>query len=575
MWPTSARARNLTLLLALTFLFVCAQDQTAAPWRRALFFAHIGAFLLWQPLISGERSLSGSQIAMLAGIGAMLAAFFSGWVLFGWTVLVAALVGGGGLEYASRAERRFHLGAFTFVLGLVFLMVLPALLPEPLRAEAIPGRAREWSIGVLWCGLALLVAGAWRAVPAPGSRTFTPPYDPLHGLWILVLVLLVATCGLALMLLDRRSYLAAIGLTLGGIAALLVVVDLLWRRGGSGPGERGALALLLSRHLMSYGMPYELWLERLAILDAEEPDPERFLRSAITALGEFAPLTGARWGGALPSGSFGAASADHVESFELPGDGESAQPARITLHLRRPVSIAFAWHLKLLLQVAVQFHAAKVRERRASELRHLRAVHETGARLTHDVKNLLQSLEGLIGAAATLDDRDVRHLMQRQLPEIGRRLAQTLDKLQRPEATGSEDVEAGPWWEALESQYAPQSVRFEGAPPSAGARVPVPLFSAAADNLLQNALQKRKVEPGVNVRICLEAGDSGPALQVEDSGRAVAAEIAERLFRGPVESTNGLGIGLVQVARLAETQGMRIALVENRDGCVRFRLERI
>lgn len=573
MWPSSARSRNLTLLLALTLLFVCAQDVTAAPWRRALFFAHFGAFLLWQPLVAGERALSAPQAGLLAGIGAVLAILFNGWVLLGWTVLVAALVGGRGLEYASRAERRLHLGAFAFVLGLLFLIVLPALLPEPLRAEAIPGRARDWSAWMLWCALGALLVAAWRAVPVPGARAFVPPYDPLHGLWIMVLVLLVATCGLALMLLDRRGYLAAIGLTLGGIAALLVAADLLWRRGASGFGARGALALLLSRHLLSYGMPYELWLERLSSLDGEEADPDVFLRRAIEALGATVPLAGARWGGALPAGSFGTDVAGHVESFELPGDGDSAQPARVALYLPHPVSIAFAWHLRLLLQVAVQFHAAKARERRASEIRHLRAVHETGARLTHDVKNLLQSLEGLIGAAAALDDREVRDLMRRQLPEIGRRLAQTLDKLQRPEPGSTEEVEAGTWWEALRAQYEPQAVVFEGGVPDPAARVPLPVFAVAADNLLQNALQKRKVEPGIAVRARIDTAGRGPVLQVEDTGRAVVPDIAERLFRGPVESANGLGIGLAQVARLAATQGMRITLADNRDGCVRFRLE--
>jgi signal transduction histidine kinase len=42
------------------------------------------------------------------------------------------------------------------------------------------------------------------------------------------------------------------------------------------------------------------------------------------------------------------------------------------------------------------------------------------------------------------------------------------------------------------------------------------------------------------------------------------------LLRAPVSSRNGLGIGLYQAARLAESSGYRLELESNRDGAVCF-----
>jgi len=52
----------------------------------------------------------------------------------------------------------------------------------------------------------------------------------------------------------------------------------------------------------------------------------------------------------------------------------------------------------------------------------------------------------------------------------------------------------------------------------------------------------------------------------------VAAQTASELLRGPVASDSGLGIGLYQVARHAETCGYSLVLAHNADGKVSFAL---
>jgi sensor histidine kinase regulating citrate/malate metabolism len=90
-----------------------------------------------------------------------------------------------------------------------------------------------------------------------------------------------------------------------------------------------------------------------------------------------------------------------------------------------------------------------------------------------------------------------------------------------------------------------------------------------ADNLMRNALSKRVADERVRVRVSLDCGER-IALRVCDSGAAVPPELAATLLRAPVSSRNGLGIGLYQAARLAESSGYRLELESNRDGAVCF-----
>jgi C4-dicarboxylate-specific signal transduction histidine kinase len=236
----------------------------------------------------------------------------------------------------------------------------------------------------------------------------------------------------------------------------------------------------------------------------------------------------------------------------------------------RAMSAAMAWHVRLLVQVALQFYAAKSREARLGSRQYMRAVHETGARLTHDVKNLLQSLDGLIAAAATLpEDRQVRQLVSRQLPEISRRLSQTLAKLQQPVVDRGEAMDWRKWWDSMRVQYEPQGVHFK----STGTRaqeIPADAFASALDNFLQNALQKRKSWPALAVLVEITVEDAVVTLAVEDDGDPVDPEVLRSLWEHPVASHNGLGIGLYQAAQLAFTRGMKVQLACNEPGGVRF-----
>jgi signal transduction histidine kinase len=247
----------------------------------------------------------------------------------------------------------------------------------------------------------------------------------------------------------------------------------------------------------------------------------------------------------------------------------------LTIYSRYRLSPALHWHLHLLGQLLGEFYLAKLREEKLRQASYLQAVHETGARMTHDIKNLLQSLNVLCAVAERDEYRDsaqLQGLVQRQLPLVAQRLSETLERLQRPQVTGESYVPAATWWQTLQRQYHGEGVEFQGPPPPAQARLPRTLFDSVADNLLRNAISKRAADPAVQVRVELRCGAEQLALRVCDTGVAVPREIASSLMRAPVSSRGGLGIGLYQAARQADAAGYRLALESNRDGEVCFGL---
>jgi len=358
------------------------------------------------------------------------------------------------------------------------------------------------------------------------------------------------------------NYIEALASTIMLVGGAVLLVALAWnpRTGFAG------LNVFFSRYLFSIGLPMERWLHFLAELSQLETRPERFLSEAVAALARLPWISGLVWRADGAGGEPGAAS-PHAVEFE-----NSVLSLRI--YSRYRMSPALNWHLHLLGLLLGEFYLAKQREETLRQASYLQAVHETGARMTHDIKNLLQSLNVLTSAAAREENRDspeLQALVRRQLPAIARRLSETLDKLQRPQQAPEAYAAAQDWWEAFARQYRGEGVEFAAGKLPAEARLPRSLFDNVADNLIRNALAKCAAEEGTTVRVTLECGE-GVTLRVCDSGSAVPEQMEPSLLRAPVSSPDGLGIGLYQAARLAESKGYRLTLEANRDGEVCFAL---
>jgi len=193
------------------------------------------------------------------------------------------------------------------------------------------------------------------------------------------------------------------------------------------------------------------------------------------------------------------------------------------------------------------------------------------------VKNLLQSLRSLCAAAdsgTVADAEALRRLMQRQLPQIAQRLQSTLDKLETRRTTSPEQQPAADWWRSLMQRYGHEGMEFTASSLERGGSLAADLFDSVADNLLQNALQKRRLGETRRIAVDLQAlPQGGFRLRVSDGGTSIEADLAARLFSAPVSSESGLGVGLYQAARQAADQGYAIRLADNRAGAVTFVLE--
>ncbi|HEX5093494.1 MAG TPA: ATP-binding protein [Burkholderiales bacterium] len=551
-WAFSQRYWRFVVVAMLVLLHVVSLRGEADDGARVLMIAHLGLVLLWQPLLKAERRMSLAQTALIAAFAASLVLWLNGWLLALWTVILAGLVGGKVFLHQARWQRRFYLLMLVYLLALLVVIVLPQIAPRNEIDPAIHGYA-AWGLPVIFVVMALIPT---EADPAESAQVI----DYFYSVFLMLMLGVVILGCFAFMMLGRTGYLEALTYIVFIIAGLLLVVGLAWnpRTGYAG------LNVFVSRYLFSIGLPIEQWLQYLARQSHAEPSPDRFIAEGVAALARLPSVQGAAWRSGGRHGEAGQRTPYAVEF-------ESADLA-LTIYSRYRTSPALHGHLRLLGQLLSEFYLAKLRERALRQASYLEAVHETGARVTHDVKNLLQSLNALcsVALAERGDSPEAIALVRRQLPAISQRLAATLDKLQRPGEVADARAAAAAWWDALRRQYEDRGVQFE-AHGLEDLYLPRGLFDSVADNLLQNALAKRVEQPDLHVTARLEGGRNAE-LRVRDTGRAVPAEVASSLFRGPVQSANGLGIGLYQAARQAQAGGYRLRLASNRDGDVCFAL---
>ena len=551
-WSFSQRHWKLVLVAMLCLLHVAVFRGVADPWGRGLLLAHLGLLLLWQPFLRAEQRVSATQgfILSLVAFGVMV--WLDWWLLAFWVVVLAGLVGGKVYQQHARWQRRCYLVVLVYLLALLAIVILPEIAPR----RDIGPEVHHAAEFVLPLAFVLIVL-----FPAESDRGDAAQIiDFFYSVFLMLLLVVVILGSFTFMTLTRTSYLEALTYTVFLTAGTILLVGLAWNPGG------GGLSVFFARYLFSIGVPIERWLHYLAELSQLEARRERFLEEAVGALVRLPPVSGVAFHAGESSGTQGQAT-PHAVEFQ---NSELV----LTIFSRYRLSPALHWHLHLLGQVLAEFYVAKLREEKLRQAAYLQAVHETGARMTHDIKNLLQSLNVLCSVATREENRDSPHLqalIRRQLPLIEKRLSETLAKLERPHAADETSISARAWWESLGRQYRGEGVEFDGARPAAGMRLPRSLFASVADNLIRNALGKREAESGIRVRVTLECNER-VVLRVCDTGSAVPDVVAANLLRMPIASGRGLGIGLYQAARLAESSGYRLALETNRDGEVCFAL---
>lgn len=524
-------------------------------FQRIWLLVHFGLFLLWQPFFETEQELGRLALALMIAITSAILYFLPGWLIGAWVCVLIGILGGKVFTVQAARRGRFYLVAFFYLASMLLLWAVPRLV---LHDRTIPEPVAVFAQLLLPLSLAALVFLPFD----PKEDDTRQVFDFFYAVLVFQLVVVLALGSVALMRYTGGEYFQSAGLTVIAFGAMLFVLAVFW-----GPREGfGGLRTYLSRYLMSVGMPFEVWVRRVAELAEHEPDPQRFLGQALALVSELPWVRGGGWKTDEGEGEFGAIS-DDVVKFGFHG-------LELTFHTEIAMSPALVLHMRLLAQVVGEFYESKRREALMRRNAYLQAVHETGARLTHDIKNLLQSLYALTSAAPREGTMDPAYgnLLQRQLPLLTKRLQSTLDQLRSPQVETRELLRpARVWWTDIARRHGTDGLQLE-AKIEGDAAVPANLFDAFIDNCLDNARGKGGAEVVTKALLTVVRGRA--ELSFENTGEPVPASVERILFREPIADPAGagLGIGLYQVARLAALSGYTVDLACNEPGRVVFRL---
>ncbi|MEO8332638.1 MAG: HAMP domain-containing sensor histidine kinase [Gallionella sp.] len=557
-WGNRLRTGRWLLLAMLALLHGALLLGVDSPWVHPLLLAHLGLFLLWQPLWRGEREVGGSALVFIVMAAATAMFWLSWWAVAFWLTGLFGLVGARVFAFRDRWSRLLYLAVMAYFLAVLLLWVVPNLFAS--QSTIVLEHAESGiEIGriLMWYVLPLLMVIV--IVPIGNERIENvQALDLIYSLLLFMLLALVVLGSLAFMNLGQLDYLEALLRTLFLMGLVLLALGGLWspRFGFSG------LQVLFSRYLLNVGTPFESWLSRLAEAAQRERDAASYLRRAIELLADLPWLSGLSWQSPDGAGQIGQFSEHAVVAQE----GE----LRLTLYARQSLNPAVLLHVSLLNQLIGYFYQAKQREQSLREITRLQAVYETGSRLTHDLKNMLQSLLSLTSIAQSREQM-AQQLLQQQLPLLTQRIELTLTKLQQPQAVSeSPQLALSAWWDVVRMRNQHQHIDWRVPDKLPDKNIPAALFDCVIDNLLDNVLRKRMSAPSIDILV--EIRPEPLCLLVCDSGDPIPETVLANLLSGVVISEHGLGIGLYQASRWAEQLGYHLKLTSNRSGKVCFEL---
>ena len=540
--------------LMLATLHAAILADVSTPLGRSLVLAHLGLFLIWQPVWRGDQRLSwiNSSIFIALTIGFVL--WLDWWLVTGWLILLIGITGG---RLPQTVRERNTNVTILFFLFIELLISCAAHLFDIHLDSAI---TNFFNAGLFMLPAAILVM--------PGKRQPVDKFQQQVDLFSAITTALLASLLLLGSIINSRpltdqGYITAIIETFLfiGIVILLISWLLSPRAGFSG------LAQLWTQSLLNIGTPFEYWISDIASLRNNTDTPEEFIDQATKKLISLPMIDGVEWYTDDMSGT-------HGSETSYSADIESGN-IRVCIMTASSVGATLLLHFKLLIRIIDHFYAAKVQERELSRQAHMRAIYETGARMTHDIKNLLQSFQNItnILESSAGKSRDTMALLQRQLPILTQRLESALTKLQDPDQSDIRMVSLQDWWNKLKIERNEEAIQYAETI-DGDILIPADLFNTVVNNLIENALKKAQDHERVTVQVAIECTVNKAVLEVSDNGRAIPAEIAVNLFKQPITSTSGLGVGLLQAHKLADDCGYCLELAENRDGLVKFRLYR-
>ena len=243
---SASRHEHRVLALMLMVLHVAVWWDFAGPISRSLMLAHLGLFLLWQPMWRRERQLAlqGTLIFLVVTVA------FIAWLNWGLMTLWLLMLTGflGGRVIVGTRDRYAYLLSLVFVVSEILIGCIPPMFDVRTLSDEF---TEIFRYGMLAVPFVLLFIPPQRRV-----STSVRPVDFLYGLTTSLLTIVLGLGSLLSMYLTGAAYAEALIQTILAIALFLFVISILWSplAGFAGLGQ------IWERYLLSIGTPFEDWL---------------------------------------------------------------------------------------------------------------------------------------------------------------------------------------------------------------------------------------------------------------------------------------------------------------------------
>ena len=521
---------------------------------QSFLIMHFGFFLLWQPVVNTQASFSAKQLIILLFLITGFIYWFNPWLYAFWTLLLLTLLTG---RIFARGLARAVYGLAVIIL---FLDLIIITTPELFQLSALSSSIKYgFSTALMLLPLALLLV--------PVNDTASKQVDFIRGFLVVLLITFLCMSSALITLATQQPYIESLAISVFILSLFLFTMAFLWtpRAGFKGMSQ------LLEKYILNIGGPFEQWFTHVSTLEANSSlRPSTFLSTTSAYLLQQHWVCGVYW----------ETEADNKLEGEESPYAINVEDSKINLRLYTftPVGPSLSLHAKLLLNVQVFYYLAKLQEQQLIKQAHLKAIYETGSKLTHDVKNILQSTQTM---TQILNDNDAQmqeiiDVLKRQMPLLTQRLNTTLEKLRAPAKNEDNNAIATSslqhWWNQLQLRYSDRHIDFS-AHIDEDLDIPIDVFTTVVENLLDNARSKRIREPKLEIFIRLEKKEKVLELTVTDTGSEIPAEIYPHLLKEIVSSNDGFGIGLFQSRELALNHGYELSVRDNVDGKVCFSLQ--
>ncbi len=546
-------------LMLFSLLAAILPGQSAA-LAQSLLIIHFGFFLLWQPLLKQQQTFNLSSLLVLILLVLTFILWFNPWFNAFWVLILLSLLTG---RIFNRGFERIVYGYAVFLLLLqLVLIITPQLFGLNGLSPAFQTAANNM---IMFAPLLLILA--------PASQGSSQHVDFIRGFLVVLLTIFLCMSSVLVSFTTKQAYIPSLISSIGILSIFLIITSLLW----APPGGFAGLAQIWEKYLLNIGGPFEQWLNHIATEENKTANrPLEFLDASLQYLFQQPWVSGVTY--IIQSKHSGPSQVlvGQAGKHQIFHHDELIQ---LTIYTHTSVGPALSLHAKLILRVLVFYYRAKLQEQQIIKQAHLRAIYETGSKLTHDVKNILQTTQTM---TQIINDNDAEMqaiiaVLKKQMPLLNQRLQTTLNKLKSPQSsTNSTEknlISLLTWWQQLQLRYQDSFVNFSSEVTDDFV-IPFDIYNTVAENLLENARNKKSREPDIQVNACLLKQDDNIVFQVCDTGSAFPEDKLGLLFEEALPSEDGYGIGLYQSGELAKKHHYRLWLYTNQPQAVCFRLQK-